>query len=144
MKNRTIDIKYFLETGEIITKKKSARKINEIKKYSNENWNDISTFNYDGFSIEFIIDENNNEIKGEQIKVWNTPNDLTLNRIYLLTNAEKNLKEVCAIYSDNTNETVIFLENGVNIHYNSGKLSLITSKSESTRKLVSETMIQKT
>ncbi|WP_435262059.1 hypothetical protein [Tenacibaculum sp. nBUS_03] len=143
MENKIINIKYFLDTGEIISDKKIGQKVNEIKKNSDENWSGILTFNYDGFSVEFIIDENNNEIKGEQIKVWNKPNDLILSQIYLLANAEKNLKEVCAVYFDNANETIIFLQNGVNIHYNSGKLVLITSKSEQTRKLVSETMTRK-
>jgi hypothetical protein len=143
MEYKITDIKYFLENGEIISDKKNPQKVNEIKRNSDESWNGISTFNYDGFSIEFIIDEKENEIKGTQIQIWNSPSDFNLKQIYLLTNAEKHLNEIYAVYFDNTDETVILLKNGINIHYNSGKLSLITSKSKPTRKLILETMTKK-
>ena len=105
-------------------------------------------FDYAGYSIAFICDENTYRPKGEQIEVYAPELVLDAALCSILTVEKVNLSPLkhAAIeeYSDG-DEYVIFLRNGLNLYYLSNGeqgffLAKIISQHEPSRILVRKTM----
>ncbi len=99
----------------------------------------LFSFNRKGYVISFVYNETENIITSEQVEITNKNeiDDKFLKRIIFSANFKRDFKrQIDAFYCDELGEEVAFLHNGINLHFNNGILSKITSKDSKTRDFV--------
>lgn len=99
----------------------------------------IYTFEREHYNIEFILDDENQIIKGEQIEIHQKPSTPCLSAIFEFSQFKKEAEHIESMYSD-AEETVAFMKNGNNVYFYNHQLIKIISKSEASRNLAIKTM----
>lgn len=124
-----LDVPVFLTKGTFfcgeIHKEKAIEFIQSqcTYKFGDDTQGILYSFEREHYNIEFIFDDDNQMIKGEQVEVHRKPSAFCLSSIF---------EYIERIYSDAV-ETVAFMKNGHNVYFYNKQLIKITSKSQASR-----------
>lgn len=135
-----LDILKFIDTNTFFSNEDSVIKF--IQDNSDENFGEdhvMYYFNKKGYNITFVYDESENCIISEQLEITfvDEIKDNFLKKITYFEGYKKELNHnIDSFYLDECGEKVVFMNNGINAHFNDNILSKMTSKNDITRNFI--------